>query len=136
MLKLSKKAEYALMAVKYIASNESDVCVTAKEVSEAYTIPHELLAKVLQKLVKFNIINSFQGVKGGYSLSRNPDEINLMEVIMAIDPDYRITECMNGNIKSTGECSHINCCAIRDPLIKIQMGIDKLFKETSIRQII
>ena len=124
------------MAVKYIALKETEACVTAKEVSDAYTIPRELLSKVLQKLVKFNIIRSYQGVKGGYSLTRKPDEINLMDVITAVDPNYRITECMNGSINKAEQCSHLNCCAIRDPLIKIQMGIDKLFKETTIGQII
>ncbi len=136
MLKLSKKAEYALMAVKYIAAKQSGSCVTAKEVSEAYTIPYDLLSKVLQQLVKFDIIRSYQGVKGGYSLTRNPEEINLIDVISAIDQDYRITECMNGSYGKDKECSLISCCSIRDPLIKIQREIDKIFKETTILQII
>ncbi len=131
MLKLSKKAEYALMAVKYIASKEKGACVTAKVISDAYTIPYDLLSKVLQQLVKFDIITSYQGVKGGYSLTRTPDEINLIDIISAIDSDYRITECMNGGPYKSKDCTLINCCSIRDPLIKLQKEIDKIFKRNN-----
>lgn len=135
MLKLSKKAEYALMAVKYIATKQPESCVTAKQIAESYQIPYELLAKVLQQLVKFNIIRSFQGINGGYSLTKSPDKITLIDIIKAIDPDYRITECMKEK-SSSNECSHFDCCSIRDPLMKVQREIDKVFKNTTITQII
>lgn len=134
MLKLSKKAEYAIMAVRYMALTKS--CVTAKEVASAYAIPYELLTKILQQLVKFNIIRSYQGVKGGYSLTKDPDEINLKDVINAIDPGYRIIECMKTNRDKFEECSLTEYCTVKGPLIKLQNEIDKLFEKTTIMQII
>ncbi len=93
MFKLSKKAEYALMAARYMALNNHGQCVTAKEISESYNISYELLAKVLQNLVKMGIINSFQGSKGGYNLSKKPEEISLTELISAVEKDYKIISC-------------------------------------------
>lgn len=134
MLKLSKKTEYALMAVKYIALKPENSCVTAKEISSGYNIPYELLAKILQKLTKKNIIISYQGIKGGYSLIKNADEITLSDVISAVEK-IQITNCMkkNGSIK---DCSRFDCCQIRNPLTKVQQEVEKVFNATTISQIL
>jgi Rrf2 family protein len=134
MLKLSKKTEYALMGVKYIAVKNHGSSVTCKEISESYKIPYDLLAKILQQLSKNGIIRSAQGIKGGYSLNRSPDNITLVDIISAVEPDYRLTECMVDD-SSEIECMHYNCCQIRDPLAKIHNEINKIFKNTTLRQI-
>lgn len=135
MFKLSKKAEYALMAARYMALNNNGQCVTAKEISDSYNIPYELVAKVLQRMAKVEIIKSFQGSKGGYSLTRSPDEISLIELISSVDTSYKITACFKDN-STEADCSHIMCCKIRDPLSIVQQKIDKVFQETNLASII
>ncbi len=135
MFKLSKKAEYALMAARYMALNNHGQCVTAKEISESYNISYELLAKVLQNLVKMGIINSFQGSKGGYNLSKKPEEISLTELISAVEKDYKIISCFNEN-STEDHCIHLNFCKIRDPLILVQQKLDKVFQDTKLVHII
>src|SRR5207245_3019656 len=71
MLKLSKKTDYALMAVQYMSSGGADRVVNTKEIAEEYNIPVELLAKVLQKLGKKGLIVSQNGPKGGYVLAKS-----------------------------------------------------------------
>ncbi len=134
MLKLSKKTEYALLAVKYMAINNSCNCITAKEISNGYDIPYEILSKILQKLTKKNIIVSYQGVKGGYSLMRNANDITLSDVISAIEK-IQITNCMKEN-GSKKDCARFDCCQIRNPLSKVQTEIDRVFKQTTISQIL
>ena len=135
MLKLSKKSEYALMAARYMAIKNHGSAVTAKEISENYKISFELVAKVLQSLAKNNIAISFQGVKGGYSLKKNPLEISLIDLIKAVEPDYQIAECLSTNTVKD-DCSYLDCCKIRDPLIEVQKKIDKVFYETKLAHII
>ncbi len=135
MLKLSKKSEYALMAVRYLAINSNGNYSTARDISHHYDIPYELVAKVLQQLVKKNIISSYQGVRGGYLLVKTPDQISLMEIISAIEDNYQITNCMN-ETSSQRDCSHFDCCMIRDPLIKVQREIDKVFQNIKVNQIL
>ncbi len=135
MLKLSKKSEYALMAVRYLAINSNGNYSTARDISMHYEIPYELVAKVLQQLVKKNIITSYQGVRGGYLLVKTPDQISLMEIISAIEDNYQITNCMNEK-SSQKDCSHFECCMIRDPLIKVQREIDKVFQNMKVNQIL
>lgn len=135
MFKLSKKAEYALMAARYMVLNNHGQYVTAKEISESYNISYELVAKVLQRLAKKQIINSFQGSKGGYNLSKNPDEISLIELISAVDSDLKITSCFKEK-NNTADCEHLDCCKIRAPLSIIQQKVDKVFYETKLAHII
>jgi Rrf2 family protein len=135
MLKLSKKTEYALMAVKYMAIKAEEGSVTAKEMSEGYNIPYDLLSKVLQQLTHKKLVNSFQGIKGGYSLSKDAENLTLFDIITAVEPNYQITECMQEG-SSEKDCTYFNCCMIRDPLAKVQKEIDKLFKAVTIKQIL
>jgi len=135
MLKLSKRTEYALMAVKYIARKKENNCITAKEISEGYNIPYGLLSKILQLLTKSNIVQSFQGTKGGYTLTRSPGSMTLIDIIRAVEPDYQITDCMSPK-SSEKDCNHFNCCMIREPLIKVQREIDRVFRSTTIEMIL
>jgi Rrf2 family protein len=135
MFKLSKKSEYSFMAARFMALNNHGSSVTAKEIAENYNISYELVSKVLQSLVKNNIVISYQGVKGGYSLKKNPLEISLIDLIQAVDPDYQITECFKVD-SPKDKCNHIDCCKIRDPLIEVQKKIDKVFFETKLAHII
>ncbi len=135
MLKLSKKAEYAFMAAIYLASHSGNEYPTAKEIADNYNIPFQLVAKILQNLAKSNIAISFQGVKGGYKLNKNPEEISLIDIIRAVETKYKLTECMQEN-EDTSNCTLVDCCKIRDPLVEIQRKIDSMFQETSLKQIL
>ena len=69
MLRLSKKADYALIAMKHLAHKDSGATSTsAREIAEQYDIPIELMAKVLQRLVRTGLLVSTQGTRGGYTL--------------------------------------------------------------------
>lgn len=135
MLKLSKKSEYALMAARYMAIKNHGTAVTAKEIADQHQISFELVAKVLQNLTKNDITVSFQGVKGGYTLKKNPFEISLIDLIRAVEPEYQITNCLKID-SSKNECSYSDCCKIKDPLAEVQKKIDKVFYETKLAHII
>lgn len=135
MLKLSKKTEYAFMAARHLALNNSGHYSTAKEIAENYQIPYQLVAKVLQNFVRNEIATSFQGVKGGYKLNKSPENISLIDIIKTVEINYQLTECLQDE-NSEESCSHLDCCKIRDPLIEIQKKIDNVFEQTSLKQIL
>ena len=135
MLKLTKKAEYALMAARYMAMKNHSGFSTAKEISESYQIPYQLVSKVLQNLVRSNIAISAKGVNGGFSLAKNADTISLIDIIRAVETEFKIADCMQVN-GSSADCEHFDCCKIKDPLAEVQRKIDKVFIETSIAQIL
>lgn len=130
MLKLTKKADYALMAMKHLAERSSQASLSAKDVADAYGIPPEALAKILQKLVKAGLLHSQHGTNGGYTLARPAHTISAFEVIQAIDGPLFITSC----ITVRGECGQSDRCNIREPLRKVNESIEAVLKRIKISQ--
>ena len=93
MLRLSKKADYALMAMRHLALRSDAGSSSAREIAEQYDIPVELLAKVLQRLARRGLLTSHQGTRGGYILSRPASQISVADVIQAIDGPVAFTAC-------------------------------------------
>jgi FeS assembly SUF system regulator len=120
MLRLSKKADYALIAMKHLAQKASGSASTsAREIAEQYDIPIELMAKVLQRLVRTGLLISTQGTRGGYTLSRPSRSISIADVIQAIDGPFTVTACSTVN----SDCEQYGKCSIRDPLWQIKERI-------------
>jgi Rrf2 family protein len=132
MLKLTKKADYGLLAVKYLAENRSTVSSSAKDISEAYHIPLQLLAKILQRLTKVGLLRSHAGMNGGYELSRDPKDITAFEVIHAIDGPLFITSC----ITISGSCDLNDICTIKEPLRRVNDSITDLLKRLHISDLV
>src|SRR5579871_1105091 len=93
MLRLSKKADYALLAMRHLAADASGDAVCARELAETYAIPPELLAKVLQKLVRAKLLESQHGKTGGYVLARPARTMSVADVIQAVDGPLTVTAC-------------------------------------------
>ncbi len=119
MLRLSKKADYALMAMKHLAQRTGGPSSSAREIAERYDIPIELMAKVLQRLVRTGLLVSTQGTRGGYTLSRPSALITVADVIQALDGPLTVTACSTAN----NECGQYDKCSIRDPLWQIRTRI-------------
>jgi Rrf2 family protein len=127
MLRLSKKADYALLALRHLAAT-GERAVSARELAEAYDIPAELLAKVLQKLVRARLLASHQGIRGGYGLARPAAAIPVAEVIQAIDGPLTVTACSEAD----HSCDQYAKCGIRDPLWRIKDRIVSALAATSV----
>lgn len=131
MLRLSKKADYALLSMRHLAANADRGAVSARELAEAYDIPSELLAKVLQKLVRARLLASHQGIRGGYGLGRSADAISVADVIQAVDGPLTVTACSEGD----HSCDQYSKCNIRDPLWRIKDRIVSALAATSVAEL-
>jgi Rrf2 family protein len=138
MLKLTKKADYGLIALRHLAlqyrvagNNHDRSSASAKDIADAYRIPLPLLSKVLQKLVRTKMLVSEQGVNGGYRLSRDPGDINTLEVIRAIDGPIILTQCFTEHAEPV-ECTQSTLCPVREPLRKVHEGILRLLTSITI----
>jgi Rrf2 family protein len=130
MLKLTKKADYGLMAMKHFAEHAAQGACSAKDVAESYGIPPEALAKILQRLAKAGLLHSQHGINGGYTLARPANEISAYEVIRAIDGPLFITSC----ITVRGECGQSDKCTIREPLRKVNESIEQVLRRIKIAE--
>ena len=132
MLKLTKKADYGLIALKHLSgryrSSVAEQSASAKEIADAYGIPLALLSKILQKLCKAGFLMSEHGTNGGYRLARDPREITALQVIREIDGPIILTACFTEH----GECNRSVTCTVREPLRKVHEGILSLLSSISI----
>ena len=119
MLRLSKKADYALMAMKHLAVRGDRGSSSAREIAEAYSIPIELMAKILQRLVRHGLLLSQQGTRGGYQLARTPAQMSVADVIQAIEGPVTVTACSTDG----GQCEQFSKCNVRDPLWRVRERI-------------
>jgi Rrf2 family protein len=131
MLRLSKKIEYALIAVQYIVSNRGRV-VSAKEIADHYGISFEFLSKTLQLLMRRQYVASHQGVSGGYTLSADPYQITVGELIEAVEGHQKIVECCGGDVTT---CDLHAQCPIKNPMAVLQQRIDSVLYSMTIAQL-
>ncbi len=132
MLRLTKKADYGLMALKYLAEHPEAPSVSAKDIADTYGIPAQLLAKVLQRLAKVGLLRSHAGMNGGYALAKASNTITAFEVIHAIDGPLFITSC----ITIHGACDLAGHCTIKEPLRKVNDSIKDLLSAIRIADLI
>jgi Rrf2 family protein len=131
MLKLTKKADYGLIALRHLAICPPEQTASAKEIAEAYGVPLPLLAKVMQKLTRTGVLHSLPGTNGGYRLARDPNQITALEVIRAIDGPIILTSCFTDH----RDCDHAERCTVREPLRKIHESIILLLGAITIADI-
>jgi Rrf2 family protein len=129
MFRLSKRADYGLIALKHLALHDAQA-YSAPEIARTYNIPSELLAKVLQRLVRKGLLVSQSGPNGGYALARNPNTITVIDVIEALDGPVLLTPC-----EADDDCEQLLLCSIKDPLRSIKQKVVSVLVDTTIHEL-
>jgi Rrf2 family protein len=131
MIKLSKKSDYGLIAVKHLARHRQQYACSANEIAEEYGISATLMAKVLQKLARHGLVAAKHGSSGGYQLAKDPAQISALDVISAIDGPVLITSCVTNH----GNCDATEKCSIREPLRRVNDSILSVLSTVTISQL-
>lgn len=129
MFRLSKRADYGLIALKHLALYDERTS-SAKEIARTYNIPSELMSKVLQKLVRRGLLISHAGPNGGYCLARDAEQITVIDVIEALEGPVQLTPC-----ESADDCEQLQLCSIRDPLRAIKEKVVSVLVDTTIQEL-
>jgi FeS assembly SUF system regulator len=130
MFKLSKKADYGLIAVKHLATRGRNQACSASEIAEEYGISATLMAKVLQKLAHKFLVAAKHGSSGGYQLAKDPSQISALDVISAIDGPVLITSCVTNH----GNCDATERCSVKEPLRRVNESILNVLSTVTISQ--
>jgi len=120
MVRLSKRVEYALLAVQAMAA-EAHALMSARDIAARNHISHTLVAKVLQQLATAGYVRSNRGVNGGYTLAHPAGSISVADIVQAMEgPHLALVDCQDS---SHHECSAEHVCTIREPLMVLQERI-------------
>lgn len=128
MFRLSKRADYGLIALRHLATHSGKAC-SAPEIARTYNIPSELMAKVLQQLVRKGLLESHAGPHGGYVLARAPEKITIIEVLEALEGPLQLTPC------EADDCEQLELCSIRDPLRGVKERMVSVLVDTTIQHL-
>jgi FeS assembly SUF system regulator len=111
MVRLSKLTDYSLVLMSRLAQTPSPSYRTARDLAAELQLPLPTVSKLLKKLLQSRLLVSHRGIRGGYSLAREPHEIGLAQIITALEGPIALTEC---STDVTGLCQLETCCAIRN----------------------
>ena len=132
MLTLSKKTDYALLALSHLMRAGENRAVNTKEIAERFAIPLELLAKILQRLARAKIVVSTPGPTGGYRLARPPEAISVGAVVQSVDGPPAIAHCFR--VDNSG-CEQLPHCTIRGPLERVNARVFHMLNHVSLAEI-
>ncbi len=116
MLSLTRKADYALVAMAELARRHP-ASVSAREVARQVRVPLPMLTNVLHQLLRHGLVTSTMGSKGGYQLAKSPEEISLAEMIEAAQGRFRLTTCCSSDLGlDDPRCDLEKTCPVKDPV--------------------
>ncbi len=126
----SQTTEYALRAVVWLAS-QHDSPQTTRQIAATTRVPAGYLSKVLQALGRADLVNSQRGLYGGFTLTRPPNRISVLEVVNAVDPIHRIEQCPLGLKSHTA-----GLCPLHRRLDDAIAHIEKAFATSTIADLL
>ncbi|MFZ2315259.1 MAG: Rrf2 family transcriptional regulator [Gammaproteobacteria bacterium] len=120
-MQLTLQSDYSLRVLLYLSQTKNEMS-TINEISAFYKISKNHLVKVVHKLAQLNYIISVQGKGGGIKLAKDPDDINIGDVIRKTEPNFYLVECFN---TKTNQCVITDACRLRGML---NQGMEAFFK--------
>ncbi len=127
-MQLRRDTDYAIRAMAYVASRPADGVLTTDEIAHREKIPQPFLRKILPRLAQAGLIQTRRGTGGGIALARPPGEINLYDVVMAMEGPIAFSRCG----LHPGECPHAPTCPIHNTLLQIQEGLIQQLRSTNL----
>ena len=131
MFSLTRKVDYALIALTELAEHAPER-MSARDIATRHRLPLPILTNVLSQLVRSGLIASSRGTKGGYTLVRSAEIVNMVDVIEAIEGAFRLTACCVPPSENPGSyCNHFDRCRIVEPLHRIHEIIRNMLSQVT-----
>jgi Rrf2 family protein len=136
MLAFTKKTGYGLIAMSYLARLHGRRYASAREIAEGHGMPVHLLMNVLKELSAAGYVSSSRGSHGGYKLARNPEDIDLQQVVSALEGPIRLAACMQHRPEADrGPCRMVDNCPLADPVHRVQRKLSDFLKAVTLAEI-
>lgn len=141
MFKLSRRLDYAILAVSHLAARGQGKPVSARALADASRIPAAILANILKDLHREGIVRSARGVHGGYELAVAADELSIGTLIQALEGDVRLVECVRPANESPGASDASTCqieanCPVKAPLRRVHERIQEVLDSLTFDQLL
>ena len=132
MFRLSKLTDYGIVLLAELAKEPTGPPRNARELATRVELPVPVVSKVLKAMARDGLLESQRGAKGGYSLTRQPEEVSVADMIAALDGPVAITEC---NV-APRLCEHEGSCAVRAPWQRINHVVEAALGKVTLKDLI
>ena len=133
MVKISRKVEYALMALQHMRGQPDGQVVSAKDLGATYQVSFPVLSKVLQNLAAAGVLRSAQGAHGGYQIARPLDEVTFGELTEAVVGPMQFAYCLHND---SVRCLLAGCCNVISPIVRLSNRIEELFHRMTLEELL
>lgn len=134
MVALSKKTDYAIIALAHMAQTPGRLC-SAREIAEAYHMPAPLLMNVLKTMTQGELVRSIRGAKGGYSLALPAERITVADIIAAVEGPIRFVQCAGADSETATGCRLVGLCPVTRPVHKVHARLREFMKQVTLADI-
>lgn len=134
-MQLTKAEAYGVFGVLYLSDRDRSIITPLSEISAAQEIPEKFLAKIFQSLSKSGIVRSHRGVRGGFTLARDPQNITIKEVLESIQGPYHLMKC----VEDIDECDKNltnGFCALRELLVLAENQLVAVFEKHTLADLL
>ena len=130
-MKITQESNYAIKIVLYLSKLDKGEIANAREISEAEKMSMKFALKILRRLCKVKLVESFRGIKGGYKLKKSANDISLRNVIEVIQGDLFI----NTSLKNVSSAKKVEADPVNSLLYSIQEDVKKKLSDTSFKDL-
>jgi Rrf2 family protein len=131
MMELTRKGEYAIRGIVYLATQPADQVCLLSDIAAAVDVPQTFLAKIFQQFSKIGLVRSYRGTGGGFVLGRPPEKITLLEVVEAVEGPIIPNRCAT----TAGECSRSDTCNVHPVWIDVQTQVKDILAGVSLKKL-
>lgn len=128
---LTKNTDYAIRALLRLVRGE-DEYISARQISELEKIPYQYLRLIMQELIKNNLIESKEGKAGGFKITKQPDEIFIIDIIWIFQGNLQLSDCMFRK----KVCSNRSNCVLRSELLRVEKLVENEFSSISLQSLL
>lgn len=131
MMELTRKGEYAIRGIVYLAQQPPGKIALISEIAEATDVPQTFLAKIFQSFAKLGLVQSFRGTGGGFLLGRSPAKITLRQVVEAVEGPIMPNRCL----MVEESCDRSASCLVHPVWRKVQSEVGKILDEVTLEDL-
>ena len=135
-MQLTRAGEYAIIGLLYLAKQPAERMVMIDEISEAEDVPKSFLAKIFQSLAKAGLVRSNRGAGGGFSLTRPPGEITLLQVLQCVEGVFALQKCVTDDPECVVSTTRMSTCTLCAVFTEAQNRVNELFARTTLSDLL
>jgi Rrf2 family protein len=132
MMELTRKGEYAIRGIVFLAGKPIDKVCLLSDIAAAVDVPPTFLAKIFQQFSKIGLVKSFRGTGGGFMLGRPPEKITLLEVVEAVEGPIIPNRC----VVTPGDCERSGACNVHPVWKRVQDEVRNVLAGVTLKELV